>query len=58
MNNEHFVVEKLSRFRVTFSVMIFLLIKIAFIISIPWEYVRLYQIEVAKRMTVVENKQL
>ena len=58
VNNEHLVVEKLSRFRVTFSVMIFLLIKIAFIISIPWEYVRLYQIEVAKQMTVVENVSL
>ena len=55
VNNEHLVVEKLSRFRVTFSGMMFLLIMIAFFISIPWEYVRLFQIEVAKRMAVMEN---
>jgi hypothetical protein len=55
VNNEHLVAEKLSRFRVTFSGMMFLLIVIAFFISIPWEYVRLFQIEVAKRMAVMEN---
>ena len=55
VNNEHLVAEKLSRFRVNFSGMMFLLIVIAFFISIPWEYVRLFQIEVAKRMAVMEN---
>ena len=55
VNSEHLVAEKLSRFRVTFSGMMFLLIVIAFFISIPWEYVRLFQIEVAKRMAVMEN---
>jgi hypothetical protein len=55
VNSEHLFVEKLSRFRVTFSGMMFLLIVIAFFISIPWEYVRLFQIEVAKRMAVMEN---
>ena len=55
VNTEHLAVEKLSRFRLTFSGMMFLLIMIAFFISIPWEYVRLFQIEVAKRMAVMEN---
>jgi hypothetical protein len=55
VNNEHLVVEKLSRFRVTFSRMMLWLFKILLIISIPWEFMRLYHIEDAKRMAVVEN---
>lgn len=55
VNTEHLAVEKLSRFRLTFSGMMFLLIMIAFIISIPWEYVRLFQIEVAKQVAVMKN---
>lgn len=37
------------------SWMMLLLVLSAFLISIPWEYVRLFQIEVAKRMAVMEK---
>jgi hypothetical protein len=55
VNNKYLFVEKLSRLRVTFSGMMFLLIVIAFYISIPWEYMRLYQIEVAIQMVAMKN---
>jgi hypothetical protein len=53
VNNKHLVVEKLSCFKVTFYRMMLWLIVIVICISIPWEYMRLYQIEVAKRMAVM-----
>ena len=48
VNNKH-------SFKVTFYRMMLWLIVIVILISIPWEYMRLYQIEVAKRMAVMEN---
>lgn len=49
------VQHKYSFSRVTFYRILMLLIICAFIISIPWEYIRLFQNEVAKRMAVMEK---